>query len=358
MRKIVGPVLAAVLVFASVLFAGILSGTAAASGSGETGVLPSLFHNDEAWYKDGAAPLVCREDGYYVPAELFAQFETIRVTMPSDGNLLIYNTVDERYISILTGEGRAAVNGTIEENVHVFRDGSVIYVDAALVSETVGITAETIVQENGGITMRFTDGTELLTTAELAASYLPEEPEDEFAGLEEEGNRDLKRIFILCREPSEDTPYRALDMLQECGMGYTLFLSGDTSTDFLLHALAGGEYGILAGGGGSGSETVAELNEINERFGKITHYRTHFTMTTGSVSEDERLIAAAYCPVAPDFIVNPSADADTMFADMLQYLEGNNYCFLLLEDCQQTMQMLKLLNHIDREKYITSNLGH
>ena len=116
------------------------------------------------------------------------------------------------------------------------------------------------------------------------------------------------------------------------------------------------EYGILTDA--AGEECVEELNALNERFGKITHYRTHFTISAGSIAVDEKLIAAAYCPVAPDFIVNSSADADTMFADMLQYLAENNYCFLQLEDCMQTKEMLKLLNQIDREKYITSNLGH
>ena len=57
--------------------------------------------------------------------------------------------------------------------------------------------------------------------------------------------------------------------------------------------------------------------------------------------------------------MDSSSDAGVVFADMLQYLEENNYCFLLLEDCWQTQQMLeKMLIQIDREKYITSNLGH
>lgn len=351
MKKFCCLLAAAVLLIVSVTLT-------AAAGTEES--IPSLFHNDEAWYKDGAAPLVCREDVYYVPAELFDRFADISVTAPTDNNLLICNTGDDRYVSILFTERRAAVNGTIVEDINVFRDGSVTYVDAVQVAGTVGITSETIMHEDGSVSMRFTDGAELLTTEELLASYFPEEPEDdEFAGLEEEENLNLKRIFILCREPdkSVEEKYRALNILRKYDMGYTLFLSGDTSTESLLHALAGGEYGILTAAE-NGEDTVAELNAINERFGKITHYRTHFTMTTGTNSADEKLIAAAYCPVVPDFVVDPSVDADTMFADMLQYLGENTYCFLLLEDCPQTDRMLYLMSKIDREKFITSNLGH
>ena len=39
------------------------------------GDVPSLFHNDEEWYKDGLYPLAVRNGEYYIPAELFSMFE-------------------------------------------------------------------------------------------------------------------------------------------------------------------------------------------------------------------------------------------------------------------------------------------
>ncbi len=317
--------------------------------------IPSLFCNDEAWYKDGAAPLIMREEIHYVPAELFGLFETVSVTAPDDNNLLIHNTADDRYISILFNERRAAVNGTIFEDIRSFRDGGVTYVDAVQVAETVGITAETIVREDGRVSMRLYDENSLLTTEELLAAYLPEEPADEFADIEEEEELDLKRIFILCREPAPNVEDSALELLKKYEMGYTLFLTADTSTEALLDARAGGEYGILTGK--TGEEAVAELNAINESFRKITRCKTHLTMTTGSYDSDALLTQAAYCPVAPDFVVDSTVDADTMFADMLQYLGGHDYCVLQLEDCPQTGRMLFLMDQINREQFITSNLG-
>ncbi len=321
--------------------------------------IPSLFCNDEAWYKDGAAPLITRDSIHYVPAELFGLFETISVTVtsPDDNNLLIQNTADGRYISLLFTERRAAVNGTILEEIQSFRDGGVTYVDAVQVAETVGITAETIVREDGRLSMRLYDGNHLLTTEELLAAYLPEEPEDEFADIEEEEELNLKRIFVLCREPAPDTDPEecALDLLKKYEMKYTLFLTGDASTETLLSAMTGGDYGILTTK--TGEEAVAELNAINESFRKITRCKTHLTMTTGSYESDDLLTKAAYCPAAPDFVVDSTVDADTMFADMLQYLGGHDYCVLQLEDCPQTKQMLKLMNKINREQFITSNLG-
>lgn len=342
----------------AMLFAALLAVTFASSSAAS---VPSLFHNDEAWYRDSAAPLVCRDDTYYVPADLFEQLSGVRVSEPSDEALLIYDTESGGYISILVDKRRAAVNGRLIENVGVFREDNVVYVDVMQVSEIVGVAVETIVHEDGGISLRLTDGNELLTTELLVASYLPQETvTDEFADWIEEESLDLKRIFVLCREPSgtDDTSVSALELLQSYDMGYTLFLSEDTTDTALLAALAGGEYGMITDGNGSAEETVAALDKMNERFGVMTHYRTHFTIASDSVEVNEALARADYCAVTPDFTVDESVDADVMFADMLQHLGKNTYCFLLLEDCPQTARLLELINKIDREQFVTSNLGH
>ncbi|MGN1346944.1 MAG: hypothetical protein ACI4V1_09160 [Eubacteriales bacterium] len=340
---------------AALLLAAGMAGTAPSNASD----VPSLFHNDEAWYKDGAAPLVLRDGVYYVPAELFGMFESISVTTPNENNLLIQNTEDGRYVSILFQECRAAVNGTILENVRLFRDSGVYYVEAEPTAATVGISVETITHEDGSVSMRLYDDTCLLTTEELLNSYFPAEPEeDEFAGLDEEEERDLKRIFVLCREPSADTEpsFCALSLLREYGMDYTLFLTEDTAPETLLTALSVGEYGILTSE--TGEEALEALNETNETFRKITRVRTHFTLTTGSYASDDLLRGAGYCPVTPDFIVTAYVDADVVFADMMQYLGAHDYCVLLLEDCWQTGRMVELMNQIDRETFMTSNLGN
>lgn len=343
---------------AAVLLSLTLSGTAVCMGAEADDDLPSLFHNDEAWYKDGAAPLVLRDNVYYVPAELFEMFEKISVEASDDNNLLIWNTQNESYVSILFEERRAAVNGSIFEDINIFRDNGVTYVDAEQVAATVGITTELIPQEDGGVSMRLSDEDKSLTTEELIRPYLPEESVDEFAGLGEEEYLDLKRIFVICREPSPDAEVSALATLQEYDMGYTLFLDGDTTADSLLAALAGGEYGIFVPDGTAAEDVVASLNGINASFCRFTQYQTHFTMTTGSYATDDLLRQAGYCPVSPDFIVTSEADPEVMFADMLQHLGSHDYCVLLLEDCTQSKRMIELMNKIDRERFLASNLGN
>ena len=109
------------LLTAILLMAGVPVPSAVRTQAAETDI-PSLFCNNEAWYKDGVAPLVMRDGIAYVPAELFELFDSVSVSSPNDNNLLIHNLLDGRYISILFTERRAAVNGTIYENINTFRD--------------------------------------------------------------------------------------------------------------------------------------------------------------------------------------------------------------------------------------------
>ncbi len=329
-----------------------LSGTAAADDE-----IPTLFHNDEAWYKDGVAPLIERDDIYYVPAELFGMFENISVTTPTGNNLLIANTKTGGYVSILFMERTAAINGKIVEDIHIFRDNGIYYVEAAEVADTVDILYELITHENGHVSMRLYDENCMLTTTELISPYLPEEEtDDEFTESDSDEDNDLKHIFVICREPSQYASFSVLDMLRQYNMGYTLFLDENTTTESLLEACADGVYGILTEN--VGEEAVQALNEMNEKFGKITRFKTHLTLSTGSYDSDDLLRSSAYCPVTPDFIVTNVTDSDVMFADMMQYLGENEYCVLMLEDCWASERMISLMNEINREKYITSNLGN
>ena len=166
-RKILKHALAAVL---AALFC--LCGVPAGSAS----VLPSLFHNDEVWYKDSYSPLIVREGRIYVPAEFFGMFQGIRVTTHAGDNLLIENVATGGYVSILYGDGTSAVNGEIGTDVGVFRDESVYYVEAEPVAGALGLGTETRAGENGAMTLRVTDGSERLSMNQIAASY---EPKDE-----------------------------------------------------------------------------------------------------------------------------------------------------------------------------------
>ncbi len=69
-------------------------------------------------------------------------FDSVTVTVPREDNLLIQNTATGWYLSVLFRDQTAAENGRILENVGVFRDSGMYYVEAVLACRAVGLETE------------------------------------------------------------------------------------------------------------------------------------------------------------------------------------------------------------------------
>lgn len=310
--------------------------------------LPSLFCNDEAWYKDTVSPLILRDGEYYIPADLFSMFDYISVTVPKDNNLLIHNTDSGEYISILFDGQSAAVNGDIVEDVGIFRYDGIYYVNADLACEAVGLMNEYYTSENGDVSLRITDEDKILTLEELIGGYLPDE-EELFA--EEDREEDtVKRIYLLCSSPDgKQLTFPARDNLEFYGLEYTLFLNSSSSADTILSSLANGEYGLEADGAES-------LDKLNEKIFTYSRRISRLTLSTGDDSADKALRDAGYCTITPDFTVNGGTYADEMLPDIINYLGEHESCTVYLEDCWSSQRMMVLIDEMDYKNYVTSNL--
>lgn len=328
--------------------------------------IPSLFAGDEAWYKDAVSPLIIRNGVQFIPAELCSMLDTISVTTPREDNLLIHNTNTGAYISVLFSDRSAAVNGRIVENIAVFRDSGVFYIDAKLVADAVGLTLETYEEASGSISLRLSDETRLFTMEELISTYLPktETPADSVLPTlpEEEDsssyNGKLKRIYVLCKSSeSSYTPFSAQANCELYDIRYTWFLDSRNTTEDFLSVCADGEYGVVPSPNETYSSTAEALDTLNETISVYTHRQTHFTLSTGEEAEDARLIEAGYIPLQPDFVVNGSSYPDSLLADIINYIGTAGSCTLLLEDCWNSERMVILLSELANSLYCTSNLS-
>ena len=329
-----------------------------ASVYAESGKVPTLFYNDNAWYKDISAPLVIRGEKYYVPAEIFKMFDYISVTTPTEDNLLIHNTTTGEYISLLFMSQSAAINGTIVEGVGSFRDSGAYYVNAETVCDAIGIKREYYVAESGETTLRLYDSDRKLSLGTLVKDYEVEE-EEIYESPPIGTIRVLKRIYILVRTPS-DAPaeYIAKYKLDEYGLNYTLFLDSWDGTDTLIEANSRGAYGLVAAGNmRSGTAVATDLDELNAHFFVFTKKKARLTLTTGNKDEDKVLEELGYVPIKPNFTVNGSSNADALFADMIAYITKNGACTILLEDCWNSGRIIELISEIDYPYYTTSNLA-
>ncbi len=279
--------------------------TQAPAVSAEGSSVPSIIVNDDEWYRDGASPLTFRDGRYYVPAEVFTMFDYVRVTQPKDGNLLIINTTDGRYISILYMEQKAAVNGRIYENTGVFRRSEKYYVDAQLTAEALGISCETYtgtgeteaeaesgtnpesetasetesnsesapestaVLPAGTTVLRLYDRNRVFSFADLISSYVtgnygedetdsvqPDEPlyfDEDGDGYEYSGDYDStgRRIYVLCSTEKDSTGlFAAMDALEDEGLDYTAALDESSSAepDYVMSKLIMGEVLVMPEG--------------------------------------------------------------------------------------------------------------
>ena len=332
------PAFALAVLSAVLLFAGGTSRIAAAP-------LPSLFYNDEAWYKDSFSPLLVREGKTYVPAELFGMFQSIRVTVPAGENLLIENTATGGYVSILFRDGTSAVNGEIGTDVGVFRDGSVYYVEAEPVCRAVGLTTEVYGGEDGAMSLRVTDGSERLTMDQLAAAYEPGAlPPEEGAFWPdvpiEETTVGAKKLYIWCTSPEEGTNFSVEREIERLGMNATVFLWDDAGPEEILAGQSFGAYGVATTDEG---DTAGTLSAANQAFSRYTGRKTRWTITTGDGETDETLRAAGFCPLHPDFTVTDAVDPAAVIQQIEPLFSSRDSVTVFLTDCRNGETTVSLL---------------
>jgi peptidoglycan/xylan/chitin deacetylase (PgdA/CDA1 family) len=137
---------------------------------------PSLFHNDERWYRDTSAGLEIIGGLYYVPVDVFGMFRHIELTMDSRrGEFLVYNRNTGAYISVLYSEKIATINGEEEAYLNLYKlHGGYYYVPAEYFCTVLSLRYE--VRRGSGsavdVSFRILDGNETKNFDELLDGYV------------------------------------------------------------------------------------------------------------------------------------------------------------------------------------------
>ena len=137
--------------------------------------VPSLFHNDERWYRDNSAGLEVIGGLYYVPVDVFGMFRHMELTMDSRrGEFMVYNRDTGAYISVIFSEKIATINGEEEAYLNLYKlHGGYYYVPAEYFCTVLSLGYE-VRRGSGaasGVTFRILDGNEVKTIDELLAPY-------------------------------------------------------------------------------------------------------------------------------------------------------------------------------------------
>jgi peptidoglycan/xylan/chitin deacetylase (PgdA/CDA1 family) len=136
---------------------------------------PSLFHNDERWYRDTSAGLEIIGGLYYVPVDVFGMFRHLELTMDSRrGEFMVYNRNTGAYISVIYSEKIATINGEEEAYLNLYKlHGGYYYVPAEYFCTVLSLGYE-VRRGSGsaaGVTFRILDGNEAKNFDELLEPY-------------------------------------------------------------------------------------------------------------------------------------------------------------------------------------------
>ncbi|MBQ8641030.1 MAG: hypothetical protein IJ480_02335 [Clostridia bacterium] len=305
---------------------------------------PTLFHNDEAWYKDSVAPLLAKGGRYHIPVDLLAMFGDITVSFhQNDGNLLVTHT-DGTYVSILYDDKTAVIGGEIHDNVGIFRENGYTYVDGEWIADIFSLTYVYTQDENGRTILRLTDSEASRSMTELLQMYREEDspegvPETEENTIVPEVPAEwdgIRRIYIVTGDNYENPEFAPAEtIIANSGLVCTMFLHEQSDPEkFWTYAGMGGA-GICAG-------SVEEADAVNEMAESMFFRRLEYVLPADNETDREALRQAGYVVIEPDFIVDYSTDPDLVYEELMTYIQEHETAVVKVsgDGCSQRMVAL------------------
>lgn len=310
------------------------------------GRLSSLFWNDEAWYRDTMSPLLVREGEYFIPTGLLEMFDYITVRTPKDGNLLIYNSENENYISVLTEDGTAAVDGEIV-SCAVFREAGTYYIGADLACSALGVRYDTYTDVDGTAVLRVYDSMAMYPFGEIVEKSKTTEDDlnKETNAIPGSYEDDRKRIYILCESDM-------CELLDGYGLEYTVFLDEEAEENDIYSAQSHGEIGAVYSG------SFDALDRIRERIKKYTFTETYAVLSYGDEVENAVLKEKGYAVITPDVAVDERLYSDTVVQMIYDYLDNSDSVTVFLENTWSGKETARLISEFDRYEYATANIQY
>ena len=294
---------------------------------------PTLYHNDDVWYKDNGAPLIAKNGQYYIPLDILTMFDTVTVETHEGDNFLLYADTEDGvvYASILYDDRVAAVNGEIVRDVEVFRQNGYYYLQADWICGILGLTAEYGENASGETILRLSNGEARRSLTELVEANRASGNENDTADPDIGAETDNAKKQIAVFAGGIHARWE-LDWLRSCGVTVTYLLDADTPADLRWTALFSGDCAVTA-------DNTAEAETVNDALAAETYRR--LPVLCGNLSEEEKIAAAqaGYTVVQPDFTVDSRTNPDSVYALLVEWLETHDQAVLWvgLDGCSQRM---------------------
>lgn len=256
--------LTAILLAGAILFCAFFSLITRADDS-----LPTLYCNDEVWYKATIVPLRIYHS-VYVPISVFEQLEGVTVTFYERNNTAMISRSDTLYISFDFNRNSASVNENERFYLMTYTEGGERYVPLVTTCEYLDLQWETHTSVlDGSISARICDGKQTKTFEELLRRYNPaaldgktDPPETTAPSQPIDPAENALFLTVDSLGDGERIP-ALLDLLEEFGVKAAFFITPDELVgreNLVLSILAGGHtLGFLVEKAGA-ADALAEAN--------------------------------------------------------------------------------------------------
>ncbi len=278
---------------------------------------PSLFHNDEKWYKDSTATLEIIDGIPYIPIDIFGMYSHIELSLDSRrGEFMLYNRTSRQYISVLYNEKIATVNGTEEIYLNLYKlHGGYYYVPAQYFCTVLGFSCE-MVDSNAtvGKTLRINDGNATKTLAELLSPYAGSgadtgestpsvtDPPVTVPPVTPGEDKTERTIYLTFNTIEKENTNSILKTLKNASMRATFFF---TDAEIALYpsvvnsAYVGGHsLALTADTFVDADDFIRQMNDANERLYGITKTKTRIVQLPKNAditkADTEKILAAGY----------------------------------------------------------------
>ncbi|MBQ9121504.1 MAG: polysaccharide deacetylase family protein [Clostridia bacterium] len=300
-KKLVALLFALLLVVLSVPFS---SNRVEAASS----IVPTLYCNDEVWYKDSNLPLVRYYSSYLVPVSIFEMFDGFEVVVDRrEGEFMVTNWYNDSYITFNYKDSYALTDKGEEFYFVSHRMySSEYYVSAETVCEYFGLNCEIYTSPyDGSLCLRISDDSATQTLEQLLLYYNPAAlgVDTGHTGANIEPYAKGKKVYFTFEGISDSYTDRILNTLRRYGVKATFFLSeediaNDPATVIRIYS-EGHSIGIYVKTKTEGTvldfdDMMGQLGRANQRLSQLLKIRTRLVRTDLSMADTTRIFAGVH----------------------------------------------------------------
>ena len=261
---------------------------------------PSLYCNDEVWYKEDIFPLDLYYQTYYVPASIFSYFDGVTLTSNERFDTLLISS-GKKYISFNINTDLAITSESDEIYAMTYtRDGE-RYVPAELVCEALGFSYEYKTANRIPLTaMRICDGNQKKDFDELVSTFARGDAPDTSEGTSPDTTApptvdvpDAKKLYFTFDSFSGKVTDDLIEILGAYGVKATFFMTTDEmqsgAESIVKLASAGHSVGLAFDTSGFEADCLLSFENQNDILMRLIKHESRFARICGETSVEDQM---------------------------------------------------------------------